>query len=1008
MTPHTSSPLRRTRYIAREIAFGRETLRRLARERGTLAGWETATLRSLAQELATPSLAAAGVTVADDLHLEACANEAVDALLDAGKLPPVLARLSATLGVRTAIWDAIAQLRMAGVSPGKLEAVARPGSAAATMVPVLAAYEALLAERHLGDSATAFRAAVQAVSAGTQPFADHLIIEAGATDDVGLRQELVDALVARGAEREAPRSAQPDFAAEGLELDVSRAATPIDEVRQALRVALQEGRRWDEVELAVTDADTYGIALASLGGRLGIPFALKEGVPLARTRAGAALDRFLTWLSGGLYVTSLREILEHGDVAIDGLSEDASSVGRTLRAARIGWGRKRWEEALVRFENGEWARAARLSRGDELYEKNDDARSAGLAARAADAARVLRTFLAISPPTPELDDRGASIAVSVSTLSGAVQGWLSLFERTVTTADEHATVERLRDRLSAITKYSGSAEIPFAAALAILQQGVADLRAFPSVSGVRAPRTSLPGHVHLTDITHAGVTGRPRVFVLGMDADRTGGARIPDPILDDRTREQLGSALPTTARRAERRASEIGRALAGLTGRVTLSYSTAADGVGREASPSAWLLTAMRVTAGKPDLSYDDFRQQIGQPASAVPEGETFALDARDVWLGALASGKVTLNGVADVENAFPTLARGYEQIAARTGASAGEWHGLVVAAAGKLGPIARPERAISPTSLEQLAACPLQWFYQRGLGLEEPDEVEFEVGEWLDPLQRGSLLHQAFEEYVAEWKDRTAELSRPEAMHAARALLMRVIDEYRTEVPPPSEFVFEREKRELERLMVAFLMAEREDFEAGRTAGWRSVECFFPADGAAPALFDLGDGASIRITGRIDRVDDLPDGSLRVVDYKTGSSFKFRRNAKQPPCNGGRHLQPAIYAAGAAQMFGGAVGAFEYRFPKERPPGNRQEWVASEFDDAKSVVRSLLTHPERGAFIPTDDPGDCKYCTFNAVCRVTVSKFDVSSPRAEWGKEHGDGAAEFVELRGRRGRDPQ
>lgn len=1004
------APLRRTRYIAREAPFGRETLRRRARELGVLLGWEAVTLRALAQELAWPALAAAGVAVAPDLQLAAIADEALDALLAARKLPPVLAQLATTLGVRTAVWDAIGQLRVAGVTPTQLEAAARPGSAAAAMVPVLAAYERLLADRHLADPAAVFHAAIGALSASTAPFADRLLIEPGAAEVSGLPATFVDALAARGAERELAGAAEPGLTAAGAALSIMRAATPMDEVRHALRTALQEGLRWDEVELAATDADTYGVALATLGARLGIPFTIKEGVPLARSRVGAALERWLAWLAGGLPVSALRAILEHGDLAIDGLVQDVSVAAGTLRAARAGWGRARWEEALGRFDNGSWAESVRWSREVELPAPDEDARRAELRARAKDAAVALRAVLDITPPVPEPGDAASKVTTGVPDLARAIGRWLERFGPTATSDDERATVTRLRDRLSALADDAPPVPVPFAAALATLKQALADLRAFPSIGGDRAPRTSLPGHVHLTDVTHAGVTGRRRVFVLGMDADRTVGARIPDPILDDTTRAQLGDALPTTTRRAARRDLLIGRALASLAARaagdaatrVTLSYATAADGVGREASPSAWLLDAARAREGNPHLTYDEFRRSLGPPACAVPGTGQHALDARDAWLGALASGEVTLDGVAAVDEAFPALARGFGLVEARAAGTAGEWHGLVPDAAGRLGPLASPERAISPTSLEQLAACPLKWFYERGLGLRDPGDVEFDAGLWLDAAQRGSLLHEAFEQFVSQWKRRTGDLGGAEAMTAAREVLSQLAVQWRAEIPPPSAFVFEREMRTLDALMVGFLVAEREDFESGRTRAWREVERAFPGRGA-PVRFDLGGGDAIRIHGRIDRIDEARDGSLRAVDYKTGSSFKYRRDSMVSPTDGGRRLQPALYAAAAAQLLASPVGGFEYRFPKERAPRHRVEWTEAELARAQPVVRSLLTHPGDGHFVPTDDTDDCRYCAFGTVCRVTTSEWEVDSPRAAWSKAHGATSPEFVELRRRR-----
>jgi ATP-dependent helicase/nuclease subunit B len=368
----------------------------------------------------------------------------------------------------------------------------------------------------------------------------------------------------------------------------------------------------------------------------------------------------------------------------------------------------------------------------------------------------------------------------------------------------------------------------------------------------------------------------------------------------------------------------------------------------------------------------------------------------------------VTLDGVAAVDRAFPALAHGHMLVIARQAPDAGEWNGLVRDAAGKLGPLANPGVAVSPTNLELLATCPLKWFYQTGLGLREPDDVAFDAGQWLDAMQRGSLLHEAFERFVKAWKHRTAELAGTEATAAARDLLASLAAEWRAGVPPPSEFVFRREMRDLERLMLAFLQAERDDFADGRTVAWRGAERWFPDRGAAPVMYDAGDGMRIRITGKIDRIDEIAGDALRVVDYKTGSSFSYRRDAKQAPCHGGRHLQPALYAAGAEQTVGGSVTSFEYRFPKERAPGHRQAWAASEFAGAQPVVRSLLTHPEQGNFVATDDAGDCRFCAFGPVCRVTVDEFKTRSPRAEWGKAHGEKAPEFAELRRRRGREPE
>jgi CRISPR/Cas system-associated exonuclease Cas4 (RecB family) len=141
----------------------------------------------------------------------------------------------------------------------------------------------------------------------------------------------------------------------------------------------------------------------------------------------------------------------------------------------------------------------------------------------------------------------------------------------------------------------------------------------------------------------------------------------------------------------------------------------------------------------------------------------------------------------------------------------------------------------------------------------------------------------------------------------------------------------------------------------------------------------------------------------LRIVDYKTGSSSRYRLGAKDAPLKGGRMLQPALYSAGAEQAHGASVREFEYRFPKERTLFDRVRLSKADIAQAPMIVGSLLSHLRHGTFLPTDDIEDCAYCDFRDICQVSGERQDTSSPRAEWGKRHGEQAPEYVQLRSRR-----
>ena len=162
-------------------------------------------------------------------------------------------------------------------------------------------------------------------------------------------------------------------------------------------------------------------------------------------------------------------------------------------------------------------------------------------------------------------------------------------------------------------------------------------------------------------------------------------------------------------------------------------------------------------------------------------------------------------------------------------------------------------------------------------------------------------------------------------------------------------------------------------------------------------------DGVRLPIGGRIDRVDRLGDGTFRVIDYKSGGSWRYRSGKNDAPLKGGRILQPAIYAAGASQSLAGTVSAFEYRFPRERSPDDVVALDAATLASAPGVVDSLLTHLEAGEFIPTDDRGDCAYCDYRPICRAVGEGADTVTARAAWGAVHGADAEAYVSLRRRR-----
>ena len=1034
-------PVGRKRLIGPDVNFGRELLVGLARRTGGWVGWEATNLRGVAESLAFLPLHEQGRRVAGDVEIDALVGAAIERCVAAKRLGRGFADLAHSLGFRRVLGDALLELRMAAKTPHDVERAAPAGSPARDVAPVLAEYERLLDSAKVADPAAVFATALEAFDREAPFVLDGVVVLTPTLTRRGLPGALIDRLLARGAlvaaadtpdgvdapaamlaaggVTSAPmrragdatpstRSPLAFVAAPSLgdaasidatlaQVDLFAAATPSDELREVARRVIGEGLRWDEVEIVATDADVYGVALDALCQQIGLGATMLRGVPFARTRLGRALARWLAWLSDGLPADTLREALEAGELGAGDAAPTA--LARELRALRVGWGRARWEAAAGRLQRGEPLAhmQAREGESDADFAARRESR-----ARSCDAlAGLLRALLAATPGVPE---RGGDrpVRASCATLASATLGWLELVP--LHGPAEQQGAERLRARLGELAELDG--EEPFASAMATLRDGLADLRAWPMVTSDRKPWSAAGGMPHLTDVAHAGATGRTRVFVVGLDADRTGGSGRQDPLLPDGVRRALGITTSTEWR--EEQAYTLAAALAGLRGRVTLSYATSATLDGREAGPSPLMLQAWRIERRDATLSYEKLRAALRPPASAVADASSGAVahvDARDVWLAALADGPLLLDGSAVVSEAFPMLAAG---LAAHDAAAAGEpgaHHGLVPGAGAELDPT-KSDRPISPSALELLAKCPLAWMYRYGLSLWVPNDPEYDPERWLDALKRGSLLHEVFEAFTREYQPRQEEIVGDDARTRLLAITDEVIARWRDDEPPPSETVFEGEAAQIRRAALAFLQMERERLGAGDRGKWLAFE--LPLDGAASSAYEVGDGTSLRTRGRVDRVDELPDGTLRVVDYKTGSAGQYLRGAKTAPFNGGRQLQPALYAAAVEAMQKKPVASFEYRFPTEKGGNETVAYAAPELESARPIVRALLDHVRAGEFVPTTDAGDCGYCDYQSICRATRDGYGkATSPRAEWGEANAERLPVYttmIERRKRRG----
>ena len=159
-----------------------------------------------------------------------------------------------------------------------------------------------------------------------------------------------------------------------------------------------------------------------------------------------------------------------------------------------------------------------------------------------------------------------------------------------------------------------------------------------------------------------------------------------------------------------------------------------------------------------------------------------------------------------------------------------------------------------SPTTLNDYLKCPRLYWYNHHPGLvEEPRSVA---------MERGGFLHevlQDFHEHEEEWRPLEAEQQR----HWLEDALPRHLDGYLSRM----EGVLDRKREEKQvRTLLGNYVRSITGMQFIRRLRTVAVEKRF--------RLEL-DGS--QVVGKIDRVNDVGDGEVEVVDYKTGSGKPMR-----------------------------------------------------------------------------------------------------------------------------------
>jgi ATP-dependent helicase/nuclease subunit B len=500
---------------------------------------------------------------------------------------------------------------------------------------------------------------------------------------------------------------------------------------------------------------------------------------------------------------------------------------------------------------------------------------------------------------------------------------------------------------------------------------LASLPRSSSIEG-KGPR---PGCLYVAPLRDGGHSGRKHTFIIGLDDSRFPGSGRQDPLLLDGERGRISEELPTGADRLASEVEDFAGLMAGLRGNVTLGYCCLSLTDDREMFPSPVVLSAYRIL-DKRDGDQGDLGRWAGDPVSFAPSSQGRCIDPTEWWLSRTCAEAEVENIEATISVAFPNLGRGLSAGAARASDLFTEYDGYVPEAGRACDPAAPAGHVLSASRLETLARCPLEYFFKYALGIEPPEEFDIDPAVWLDQGRKGLLLHSAYREFMRRL---IAQGRRPDLTRDA-SLLREIIDAeiavWEARQPAVSQVVLERDREELYLAGRIFLQEEQQYCRAATPVyceaaiGVGREAQGTPLDREEPIALALPGVGTVRVNGRIDRVDELfplGSGCYAVWDYKTGGSEKYDLS---DPFVQGRRLQGLVYLELASARLaelrpGSRVVKFGYFFPSLRAHGDRLEWEAHELEEGRSIVALLCQMIAGGSFPFTDQPDDVRYSDY-------------------------------------------
>jgi RecB family exonuclease len=739
----------------------------------------------------------------------------------------------------------------------------------------------------------------------------------------------------------------------GRDLERIEARSPGEESREALRWLkariIRDGVPISSCAIAVPELDTYHVPLLAAVNEFGFPLRFSQGALLSTTSAAAAV---LDLLGLALNDYPNRPLLDtvrssYFDLTSLGLDHaDAKLLEIAGRYGQVVQGIKQWEEtltALVSHALGEPPEKPR----DELGEEEA---IAPLLPAGEQAARLLQSLHALvgrlAPPEGAFPFKEWALW-----LEGLLKdlGFFDCFSRTGETGLV-STFERLLFALVRSEALTGPCPTDYPGFLK-------ELQGLLSASAVQEEQydESKPA-IRVLRLLEARGVRVDALAVLGLAEGAFPSVERTDPFISESLRGELGMELRLGQEQAGLFYQVVTRADRYLL--LTRPY-LAKDGETWEASP--YWNTLQELLLNKPTRIHPDDARPLNEAASSnellfwaarrrsesgsdLPE--SFLENHHSRWQHISETRSVLISRLQKEVNSL--------------------YNGNLTTLAGNINLRYGKNVAWSPSRLEAYATCPFFFLASYALELEilEAPQLGYQAN------QLGSLLHAVLEHVYSESLD-------PADTADVLAHLPQVALRIFATAPQDYEFrpslLWDVQQSELLPKLEATVQ-KIADLDPDNH--WRPLrfEARFGIQGQPPLRIPTP-GGEVRLHGIIDRIDINPQGELRVIDYKSGSSHLAPLDLIE-----GRRLQLPIYALAASQALelGQPAEGFYWKLFQSEPSSLKLSSFQSEagtgpqaaFAVATGHIESIVSAIRQGWFVPQSPKGGCPgYCPASSWC---------------------------------------